>query len=338
MKNRVTLKDVARRAGVSYQTVSKVLKNQIQVTPETRDRIQLAVEELDYRPDILARGLRSKRTYTIGFISEEIATTPYAVRMIQGAQDKAWELGYIILLINISGDTKMREAAFQAVHDRNVDGIVYATMYHHEVQHHDLLKKLPTVLLDCFVDDQSLPSVVPDEVTGGRVATEYLLSKGHQRIGVITTSESLPAKYGRLEGYRQALAKHNIPFDDQIIFNFPGSIPTGGYLGAKHILQQENRPTAIFCYNDRMAMGAYDAIRKMGLRIPDDVAIIGYDNQELIAADIFPGLTTMELPHYKMGQWAVGHLLEHIDTPQSEQTNSPVQKLLECPLIVRDSA
>lgn len=339
-KRKPTMKDVAKLAGVSQTTVSFVINKNpdISIPEETRERVWAAVLELGYRPNIIARGLRSNRTYTLGFISDEIATTPFAVQIIHGAQDRAWEDGYITLMINTGGDPEMKEAALQAMHDRKVDGIVYATMYHREVHLHEMLHELPTVLLDCFVADRSLPSVVPDEVNGGQQATEYLLSKGHRRIGMINNFEPAPAKYGRLEGYRQALSNYGIPFDESLVRDGKGGLPEGGYLGAMHLLQQEDPPTAIFCFNDRMAMGAYDAIRKLGLSIPEDVAVVGFDNQQLIAADLYPGLTTMELPHYEMGQWAVEHLLQLIADPALLENAQPVQHLLSCPLIVRASA
>ena len=198
-KRKPIMKDVAKLAGVSQTTVSFVINNNpdIKIPAETKERVWAAVLELGYRPNIIARGLRSNRTYTIGFISDEIATTPFAVQIVHGAQDQAWESGYIILLINTGGNPEMKEAAINEMHDRKVDGIVYATMYHREVQPHELLREFPTVLLDCFVANHSFPSIVPDEVTGGRETTEYLLAKGHRRIGLINDSEPVPAKYGR---------------------------------------------------------------------------------------------------------------------------------------------
>jgi LacI family transcriptional regulator len=334
------MKDVARLAGVSQTTVSFVINKNtnVSIPEETKDRVWAAVLELGYRPNIIARGLRSNRTYTIGFISDEIATTPFAVQIIHGAQDRAWQNGYLTLMINTGGDPEMKEAALQAMHDRKVDGIIYATMFHREVHLHEMLQELPTVLLDCFVSDHSLPSVVPDEVTGGREATEYLLSRGHRRIGYINNTVLVPAKYGRLEGYQQALSNFGIPFDDNLVFEGSDGTPDGGYNGVMYMMQQENPPTAFFCFNDRMAMGAYDALRKLGLSIPDDIAVVGFDNQELIAEDLYPGLTTMALPHYEMGQWAVQHLLELIENPDKWHTDQPIQKMLPCPIIIRNSA
>jgi LacI family transcriptional regulator len=338
-KKRPSMYDVARLAGVSQTTVSLVInRSDAGISEETQDRVWAAVDELGYRPNMLARGLASSKTYTLGIVSDQIITTPLAVQMIQGAQDCAWESGYILLTINTDGKPEMRDAALQALHDRHVDGIIYATMYHREVKDHKILCEFPSVLLDCFMADKSLPSVVPNEVMGGRVATEYLLEKGHRRIGMLNFADPIPAKFGRLEGYRQALLNYGVPFDESLVYESDNARSEGGYSTAKSILEQEDRPTALFCFNDRMAMGAYRAIHTLGLSIPDDIAVVGFDNQQLIAAELFPGLTTITLPHYDMGQWAVQHLLELIEQPEKQKDVQPPQQLFDCPIIIRESA
>jgi LacI family transcriptional regulator len=158
-----------------------------------------------------------------------------------------------------------------------------------------------------------------------------LLQKGHRRIGFINNSDPIPATFGRLEGYKQALAAHGVEFDPQRV-QAKSSTAAGGYEAAMELMQLAERPTALFCFTDIMAMGAYDALRKLGLTIPDDVAVIGFDNLELIAAQLHPPLTTMELPHYQMGQWAVQHLLDYADSGRDQ---APIQQKLACPLIPR---
>lgn len=334
---RPSMKDVAKLAGVSRTTVSFVINKvpDANIPPETQERVWTAVNELGYRPNQLAQGLRAQRTHTIGFISDEVATTPYAGFMIQGAQDLAWQHGNIILLVNTGRNEKMKAASVNIMLDRQVDGIIYATMYHREAHPPDEVKRVPTVLLDCFVANRSLPSVVPDEVTGGREATLHLLQKGHRRIGLILDQVNIPAKRGRFQGYKEALASFQISFDENLV-KFGNSMPDGGYDATMQLMQQPNKPTAIFCYNDRTAMGTYDALRKLGLSVPNDVAVVGFDNQELIAANLYPPLTTMKLPHYEMGQWAVKHLLELIENPQ-EANRQIAQHMLTCPLIERAS-
>ncbi len=175
---------------------------------------------------------------------------------------------------------------------------------------------------------------MPDEAGGGYVATEYLLKRGHRRVGFLNNEDPIPATAGRLEGYRRALEAHHVPFDPELV-RIAESEASGGYRCTLSLMEREERPTALFCYNDRMAMGAYDAARKLGLEIPGDVAIVGFDNQEIIAAQLHPGLSTMQLPHYEMGRWAVKYLLGEIGGVALGQ---PVQQTLSCPFIERSSA
>jgi LacI family transcriptional regulator len=196
------------------------------------------------------------------------------------------------------------------------------------------LREVPTVLLDCYAEDRSYPSVVPEEVGGGCEATQYLLQKGHRRIGFINHPHTIPATLGRLKGYQEALAAFSIPYDETLVCADKAE-SEGGYNGTMKLMQIPDPPTAIFCFNDRTAMGVYDALRKLGLSIPKDVAVIGFDNQEVIAAHLYPPLTTMQLPHYAMGEWAVRHLIHLLD---SAEDTAPVQHQIECPLVERESA
>jgi LacI family transcriptional regulator len=287
----------------------------------------------------MARSLRSQRTHTIGFVSDLIASTPYASRIIQGAQERAWDNNYLLLLVNTGGNQEMKQTAVDTLLDRQVDGIIYATMYHREVHPPENIYEVPTMLIDCYVADKSLPSVVPNEEGGGYNATLHLLQKGHRRIGFICDSSGVDATVGRLNGYKKALAQYNVPFDPALTYFQGESVSYDGYLGAMSLMQLETPPTALFCYNDRMAMGAYRAARSLNLSIPQEVAIVGFDNQDLVAADLDPGLTTMALPHYEMGSWGINHLITLMNQDPSNQSPEvePVQQLLECPLIERAS-
>lgn len=337
-KKRPSMDDVAKLAGVSQTTVSFVVNEvpHANIPAETRDRVLAAVEELGYRPNAIARGLRSSRTHTIGFVTDRIATTPYAVRILEGAQELAWANGYLLLLVNTGGNRQMKTVAIDMMLERQVDGIIYATMYHRPVDPPANMHELPAVLLDCFTPDRSFPSVVPDEVLGGRTAVEFLLKKGHRRIGFVQDSDPVPAAVGRLEGMKQALDAYDVPFEE-VFVQRAQSIPAGGYRATMALMRLPHPPTAIFCYNDRMALGAYNALRELNLVIPDDVAIVGFDNQELIAADISPPLTTLALPHHEMGQWAVQHLLELIENPDHDTDASSLQHQIACYLIERQS-
>ena len=329
----ITMRDVAKHAGVSQATVSYVINNSARqsIPPETRERVFSAVRKLGYRPNGAARNMRTQRSNYIGFITDEIATTPFAGAIIKGAQDAARTHGQILLLVNTEGVPEVENQAIETLLEQRVTGIVYATMYHRPVAPPANLAEVPAVLLDCFSQDQLVTSVVPDEVGGGRAATEVLLNKGHRRIGFINNIEPIPATLGRLRGYQDALAAHGIAFDPNLVATGP-SESRGGYDGTLALWQQPDRPTALFCFNDRVAMGAYDALRKQRLSIPDDVAVIGFDNQEIIAAALHPGLSTMQLPHYQMGQWAINYLFD-----EAVEGKPAVHIVLECPYIERES-
>ncbi len=330
------MQDVADRAGVSRTTVSFVINQVVDgaIPAETQQRVWDAVAALGYRPNAAARNLRMQRTHTIGFISDHIATTPFAGQMIQGAQDFAWEHGKLILLINTGGRQNMKADAAEALLERQVEGVLYASMYHREVTPPASLREVPTVLLDSYVADRSLPSVVPDEVNGGRAAVEHLIARGHSRIGMITNVDPIPATMGREKGFRAAMHHHMLPVDESLICAVQ-SDQAGGYSGGMQLLQRPKRPSAVFCFNDRVAMGLYQAAAELGLHIPAGLAIVGFDNQEVIAPSLRPALTTMQLPHYAMGRWAAEHLLQLIGTGVKD---NPVQQMLECPLIERSSA
>lgn len=335
-RKKASMQDVADLAGVSRTTVSFVI-NRVEkgnIPAETQRRVWEAVKALQYRPNALARGLRAQKSNTIGFITDQVATTPYAGRVLQGAQDFAWQHEILLLTVNTDGNQHIKEAAVSTLLERQVDGIIYATMYHREVHPPSAISQVPVVLLDCFLADASLTSIVPDDYQGGLDAVEFLINKGHSQIGFVCDSNDVPAKRARMRGYRDALAHHNIPFNpDNVQYGI--SDPVGGEKAALALLDRQERPSAIFCYNDRMAMGAYDVARRLGLSIPDDLAIIGFDNHDVIAPYLNPSLTTMQLPHYEMGQLAVEELLSLMT--QSESSHDPKQYKIPCPMVIRES-
>jgi LacI family transcriptional regulator len=328
------MKVVAQQAGVSQATVSYVINDTAgeNIPQDTRERVLAAVRDLGYRPNSAARHMRTQRSNFIGFVTDFIATTPFAGAVIKGAQDAARAHGQILLLVDTENVPEVEAAAIETMLQQQVAGIIYATMYHRLATPPATLREAPAVLLDCVSDDPTLPSVVPDEVSGGRTATEVLLAKGHRRIGLINNREPVPATLGRQQGYQAALAAHGVAFDPALV-QTGLSDAKGGYDAALALMRQPDRPTALFCYNDRMAMGVYDALRKLQLSIPDDVAVIGFDNQENLAEALHPGLSTMQLPHYAMGQWAIQYLFEHAAGGESPA----VHAVLECPYIGRES-
>lgn len=334
MNAKVGIKDVAQVAGVSMSTVSNSLSGRGNLPPETRERIRRIAAELNYAPNRLARGLRSQRSRLIGFVGDEISTTPFAGRMILGAQEAADEYESTLIVVDSSRQTDRESREVRALLDHQVDGIIYARMYHQAVAVPATLQGVATVLLDATALDRSLSSVVPDEVGAARTAIDYLAAVGHRRIALINNEDDIPATHGRLTGYRESLAAHDIAYDPALV-GARAATAAGGREGALELLRLDDRPTAIFAFNDPAAMGVFQAATILGLRIPEDISVISVDNLELIADSLLPGLTTMALPHFEMGAWAVHRLNDEIGDPHRADT--PKSAILDCPLIERGS-
>lgn len=338
MQPKNTIEDVAKVAGVSRGTVSRVLNNHPSVSDEARAKVLNAIEKSNYRPNFSARHMRTDSSNLIGFglLADEVITTPYAVDMIRGAQEILWSLGKVMLVVN--ADKAMTKASLEALLERRVEGIIYAAMYHHAVELPERTSQVPIVLANCFSADRSFASVVPDEVAGGYAATKRLLTAGHQCIGFINLGGTdteypvpIPAAIGRLEGYKQALEEYAIPYDEALV-RYTRQTPEMNHQLAHELMQLPNPPTAIFCGNDRTALACYGALFELGLRIPKDIAVVGFDNQLDIAQGLWPPLTTVQLPHYQMGKWAVEYLLS-----ASGQPTEATQHMIDCPLVERES-
>lgn len=332
---RPSMADVARLAGVSRTTVSLVINDipHASFPDDTRRRVWSAVEQLGYRPNAMARGLRSTRSHTLGLITDDIATTPFAVDIIKGAQSAALAHKKMLLVFDTAGNGQVEQAGFGMMKGWDIEGLIYATDYHHVVEPSIDLQSLPAVLVDCFVPDQSLPSVVPNEVQGGYTATEVLLKQGHRRIGFVNGISGWPASTGRLQGYQHALADYNVPYDETLV-RWGDWWQESCHKATHSLFSLPDPPTALFCANDWMAMGAYDALKDLGLSIPEQVAVVGFDNREVIAAHLRPALTTIALPYFEMGCWAVEYLVR---TSEKDRNLEPVQHMVNCPLVARSS-
>ena len=338
METKITIKDIARYAGVGTTTVSRVLNQHPYVSEDKRRRVEQAIEALGFRPSQSARHLRGASSGLLGFLTDDVATTPYAVDIIRGAQDVAWAHRMVLLVADTGGDERFAEAAVDVFRERAVEGIVYAAMYHRPVRLPNGLEGVPTVLANCFLEDRSAPSVVPDETYGGYHATYAAIAAGHRRIGFINLWEAdagktppFPAIYGRLRGYRQALEDHALPYEEALV-RFSDQSPRDNYRHTRELMALPKPPSAIFCGNDKVAMNCYSALAELGLRVPEDVAVIGFDNIAHIAEGLLPALTTMQLPHYEMGKWAVQYLMDN-----RGRALEAVQMALPCPLVRRES-
>jgi len=326
----VTLHDVARAAGVSVATVSYVAngRTNVRLSDATRLRVQQALDDLGYRPNALAKNLVKGTSKFVGLVTDGVATTPFAGQIIHGAQDEAWRHGFVLLVANTDADPQVEHEAIEMMREHQVRGILYSTWYHREISVPPALDSAEMVLVNCYAPGSDARAVVPDERQGGRVATEQLLEQGHRRIAFLNTTWESPARTGRLAGYRDALAAAGVGFDPALVIDAEPN-QEGGYAAYEELRRLD--VTAAFCHNDRVAMGLYDALRVRGLKIPTDLAIVGFDNQEVIAAHLRPPLTTVQLPHYELGAAGVRILLGIDPVPSGSVSK------LACPLVPRDS-
>jgi LacI family transcriptional regulator len=330
------IKDVAERAGVSTTTVSYVLNDvaDARVAPATKERVRAAAKDVGYQPNVLARGLRTRRTHMVGFVSDDVATSPFASEMIRGAHDAARRAGYLLLLVNTDHSSEMRDEVVHALMQRQVDGVVFATMYHQVVDAPAEMAGTPHVYLDCRPANGDGAFVVPDEVGGTEAVMTELLEVGHRRIGHVTDVRNAPAAGMRLAAYREVLGRAGIRFDPMLVVaDEPDHV--GGRRATARLLDRARPPTAVFCFNDRMAAGAYRAAAERGLAIPDDVSVVGFDDQPWVADVLYPGLTTAALPHRAMGEWALSTLLDTVEATEADRDGDAV--VMPCRLIRRSS-
>lgn len=332
---RVTMTDVARLAACSQSTVSVVLNNTpgIRISKATRERVIEGARELGYEI-IPGHAALTDRPRQIAIVFDRIATSPEAVVSIDGAREAAWSTGHVVTIAQTLNDPEIEPITIDAMLRNGVDALIYATIMTRKVVVPTPLyaARIPVILLNCYSDDRAFASVCPGEVAGGHRATDALIRAGHRRIAIITGEMWMDAARDRLRGYRQALATADIPYDPALVRE--GNWQTSaGYEHTHALMRLAKPPTAIFCSNDRMAVGCYEALKETGRAIPDDVSVIGYDDEE-VARHLAPPLTTLVLPHREMGRWAIDRALATDATAPAAK--HPIAKL-ECPLIRRDS-
>lgn len=339
---RPSIATVAAAAGVSPTTVSHALSGSRAVRAETRDRVIRIAGELGYTPNRLASGLRLQRTGVVGLSSDRIATTPFAGRIVRGAQEAARERDVVLMVVDSEGDAEFEARQLRSLVDHRVDGILLARMFHQEVHRPDALGTTPVVLVDAVpVDGWRVPAIAPDEHEIAVTAVQHLLAAGHRSIAFATTTDDAPASRGREAGFRAALADAGLD-GNRALVERGTSDAIGGRAAGGRLLDRPTaeRPTAVFCFNDQMAMGVYQAAAALGLDVPRDCSVLGVDDLEIVAAALVPALTTIALPHREMGRWGMSRLLDLIDgvdhaTGAAADVAAPV--LLRCELIERGS-
>ncbi|MFJ8951420.1 LacI family DNA-binding transcriptional regulator [Streptomyces sp. NPDC102381] len=335
--SRPTALDVAELAGVSRAAVSFVFSGRAEgnLSAKTQARIRKAADQLGYRPDEVARSLRKQRSAVIGLLSDEIATSPFAGRLVLGAMEAARERGHQVLLMESRLDPAAEAEAVAELRAHRVDGIVYAAMSMRRTAVPEGIDPSRAVLANCLPRKPgSYASVVPNERKGGRSAVNVLIEAGHRDIALLGGSAGDIAASDRARGFRDGLRAAGITAREEWVLRAGWQIDEG-YAAALRVLDRPARPTGLVCANDRMATGALLAAARLGIDVPTELSVVGYDDQDQMAGHLVPALTTIALPHHEMGATAVRMLLD------SSEANEPVDRetarRLTCPVVTRDS-
>jgi LacI family transcriptional regulator len=304
------MRDVAERADVSVTTVSHVINATRPVSDELRQRVLAVMEELGYQPNRLARSLRRGKTHTIGMIIPD-SINPFFAEVARGVEDTSFAQEYSVILCNSDGNLDKELLYTNVLIEKQVDGILFvaaglSTERILELQ----ARRIPLVVVDRDLPDASVDSVLTDNAQGGWLAARHLIELGHRRIACITGPSDITPSAQRVTGYRQALGESNLALDETLILK--GDFQYGsGYRAARQLLATLHPPTAIFACNDLMAVGAMSAAVELGLRVPADLSVVGFDDVRL-ASFANPPLTTVVQPKYEMGVVAASMLLERM--------------------------
>lgn len=329
----VTMRDVAKVAGVSIKTVSRVVNEQGEITDQTRQRVLNAIEKLGYRPSKVARALVTRRTDTIGLICGDIAN-PYLAEVARGVLDTAQKNRFEVFLCNTDGNAEAERRAVQSLLDHNIDGaIVFPLLENYQWYQSILDSEHPVVLINCDLAPQPGLGIIRTELLKGAIlGVDYLIKNGHRCIGMLTGNVAPKADIRRVQGYRQALEQNGLEYRDELVLAGAPVIEFG-YEGGKLLLSKYPEMTAIFCYNDLIAMGVIQACQSLGRKIPDDCAVVGYDNTKFSTLTN-PALTTIHVDKYEIGKQASTRIMEILNQPKTVFPPT----LMDVELIVRDSA
>jgi LacI family transcriptional regulator len=333
----VTLREVAQLAGVSIKTVSRIVNGDSAVNTKTRERVQRHLNALNYVPNFAARQMRSGASSVYGLMTDVVATTPYSVDIVRGAQSALKERHQTLLIASTDGDHQREKELWRMFRAHGVAGVIYASMFHrpHDVGMPDF--EGPIVLANCFDSNERNPSIIPDDEGGGYTQARYLLQLGHRRIGILTLIPDIEATRLRSKGMRRAFAEAGVVFD--------ASLEQRGMRGAvykeelvafqvaREMLSSRKRPTAVICGNDQVAMQVYAAACSLGLAVPNDLSIMGFDDLRLISETLHPQLTTVALPYFEIGRLAV----TFTNSMRKQDGKSGSRILVPCPLVERMS-
>lgn len=328
---RVTIKDIAKKAGVSITTVSRVMNDKLGgISQETKERILKIVEEMNYQPNALARSLVTKQSLTLGLVLPNISN-PFFPEMVRGVEDLANHHGYSVFLCNTDDDEEKEKQYIQLLKEKYVDGIIFSSNSRYSEEHYEILQKahIPFVLIDRGEEEGNSPynGVFIDNEKGAYLATQHLIDYGHKEIACMTGPKEVGTAKKRILGYQKAMLEANLP----IHLTSGNFRMKDAYTAAKKLLSS-SEVTAIFASNDLMACGIYQAAYELGMNIPNDLSVVGFDDIQLVEA-LTPKLTTIRQSSYTLGKTAAEMIIQEL---KKEKTEKKVVKL-DPELVIRQS-
>ena len=332
-----TIRDVAQRAGISVKTVSRFLSGYEGISAKTIEKIERAAEELEFYPSAAARTLRGQSTNIISLIGENLTTMPFSYEIVQGVQSACESRGKLLLI----GETAESDEAFNQLTDRfrqqKTEAIIHATFYHKPVAIKRQFQRCPLILVNCFDPENRFHAVVPDDEQGSYDLTRFLIDEGHRRIANITLPTDLVATQLRQQGFERAMTDSGARIHPSWIVHPQRLRPTEDmeWLGSvlESLLESGNPPTAIMCGNDKMALRVIMQLHDHGVKVPDDISVVGFDDFKVISENIIPALTTASLPYFRMGQRAAELA---IDIASGNEPEPGIERT-HCDVVKRDS-
>ncbi|MCA6079187.1 LacI family DNA-binding transcriptional regulator [Fulvivirga sedimenti] len=336
----ITIKDIARELGISPSTVSRALKDHPDISPETKKAVNKLAEELNYQPNSIALSLRHRKSNTIGVIIPEIVHFFFST-VISGIEDIAYGAGYSVI-ISQSNESYEREVMdTKAMFNNRVDGIIVSMSREtQDLSHFESIHKrgMPMVFFDRSCDLFNCSNVLVDDINGGYQATSHLIEQGCRRIVHLQGPSSLTITRDRHEGYKKALAEHNIPYNKDLVINdeMGNDEQSAKDIFGKFFDTASEKPDGVFASTDMIALGAIQALKARGLRVPEDVCVVGFSNWQFTSLTE-PTITTVAQPGFEMGQEAARLLIREIEADE-DTVLEPVLKTLKTTLIIRDSS
>ena len=333
----VGIKEVAKAAGVSDRTVSRVVHSHKMVDAVTRANVTRIIEELGYVPNRAARLIRSNRSGVVGLMTDVVATTPFSTDIVRGIQEAMEKTDYSLLTVNTGGDLERVHRSWQRMRSYRVEGVIFVTMFERKLQAGELDPSVKTVLVNCYPDANTpAPIIVPDEPAGITASVRAVLKEGHRKIGYVRINPEIMAAKIRERSLRRCLAENGITINEKwFVAGLEGPVFGDRFVAfenARALLQAEDRPSALFCGNDEIALQVFCAATSLGLRVPQDLSIVGFDDFKVVTEVMRPQLSTVALPYFEMGNAAVKTICSMLAGKEVSSTSK-----VECKFVPRET-